>query len=265
MIDPTPLIRAELDAIDSRVAAIRALLDQPPTQPDPAPAPAPAVPVGPRVLFLGGYDTSDFSQWGTVQKKGYNGRASAFTGDYGLSVRNHSPGHETAARFEVRPGDEPSFGGERSEVRHGTSHPSAVRAGDERWYEMDVLFPSDFPTPANSWFIIQQWHAGSGSPPLALEVGSNERLRFTNNRIGARTDLAPITRGRWTRLVLHVRFATDESAMAETWIDGVKAPNVHRRPTLAHADSHYLKQGIYRGDQPVTHVVWHDGLRITGP
>lgn len=222
------------------------------------------VPVGSDLLFVGDFNTGDFSQWGSVQKKGYNGSASGFGGDYGLSIVGMGAGHETAARFEVRPGDEPSFGGERSEVRNGTDDASATRSGDERWYEMSVFFPDDFPSPANTWFIIMQWHAGSGSPPLALEVGSNDQLRFTNNRSGGRTDLGPITRGQWMDLVLHVQFSSGSDAFAEAWINGVKSSNVHQEPNMS-SDANYIKQGIYRGDQGQTHVVYHDGLRITGP
>lgn len=220
------------------------------------------MPVGKTVVFVGDFDNG-FGQWSNIQTQGYNSSGSGFRGNTRLSIANGGPGHETAARFTVQSGDRVA-NGERAEVRGPDA--ADVSAGDERWYQWQVMFPADFPNPADGWFILMQWHAGDGPPPLSLEVSSAGELRLHNNRSGKRTVVGQIVKGRWMDLTLHVKFSAGSDAFAEAWVDGKKSANVHRHPNLASSGgSNYLKMGIYRSPQSRTHVVWHDGLRITRP
>lgn len=231
----------------------------------PLPVPA-AVVVGARQVFLGNYDTGDFSQWSTCQWKGYNGDCATWpaTGNRIAQILDGGAGHTTAARFEIRDGDIPPFGGgERVEVRAGDG--AKVHEGDERWYQFSLKFDALFKNPVGTFWVAMQWHAGDGSPPLALEVSRNGVLQFANNRTGARTDIGPIQRGRWVDYVLHVKFSNGPAAYAESWVNGVKSPGVHRYPNMASAEN-YLKTGVYRDPkETVTAVVWQDGLRVTAP
>lgn len=225
------------------------------------------VPVGSTVVFTGDYDSGDLGQWGTCQWRDYNDSCADWDqGTYSARVVADGPEHATAARFEVRDGDVPPFGGgERAEVSAGDSRGAAVREGDERWYEFSMKFDESSQNPDGGWFIPMQWHAGSGSPPLALEVTGDGVLEFANNRTGKRTTIGDIQRGTWVDYVLHVKFSTGSGALAEASVDGVQQPGVHREPNLA-SDSNYLKMGIYRdGDDNGTAVVWQDGLRVTAP
>ncbi|MCP3803228.1 polysaccharide lyase [Allokutzneria sp. A3M-2-11 16] len=227
----------------------------------------PLVPVGNKVVFTGNYDTGNFGQWSTCQWRGYNSSCKDWKqGPYMAKIADGGPGHATAARFEVRDGDVPPFGGgERSEVSAGGSAGAGVKAGDERWYEFSLRFDASFTNPRGGWFIPMQWHSGSGSPPLALEVDNNGTLHFANNRVNKRTEIGPIQKGRWVDYVLHVKFSPGSQALAESWVNGVKQPGVHRVPNMA-GDSNYLKMGIYRdGGNSDTAILWHDGLRITAP
>ncbi len=232
-----------------------------------AAAPGP-VSVGARQVFLGDYDTGDFSQWSTCQWRGFNGDCKDWrpTGNRTAQVLNGGPGHERAARFEVRDGDIPPFGGgERAEVRAGSSSGADVYEGDERWYEFSLKFDQGFRNPIGTFYVAMQWYGGDGSPPLALEVSRSGILQFANNRTGQRTDIGPIQRGVWTKYVLHVKFSSGSGAFAESFVNGVKSPQVHRYPTMASAKN-YLKMGVYRdAKETATAVVWQDGLRVTAP
>ncbi|MHA6794626.1 polysaccharide lyase [Pseudonocardia bannensis] len=232
-----------------------------------APAPAAAVPVGSRVLFVGGYDTGDFRQWATCQWRNYNASCARWgQTSYAATVRNDGPGHETAARFEVRRGDIPPFGGgERAEVSaNGLAGPT-VREGDERWYEFSLKFDATYRPPTKGGYsIVMQWHSGSGSPPLHLDVDDRGRLLVWHPWDNPSV-IGPIDAGRWHSYVVHAKFS--RSAMVgfvEVWRDGRIAVPKRYRANMTSA-SNYLKMGLYRDIEQHTQVVWHDGLRITAP
>ena len=55
-------------------------------------------------LFVGDYSTGDFSQWPSVQNRGYNGDGVDYVPTYSATVVD-DPSKGKAARFEVRSGD----------------------------------------------------------------------------------------------------------------------------------------------------------------
>lgn len=233
--------------------------------------PQDGVPVGSRVVFTGNYDTGNLSQWWTLQARGF----SEFPGlycSYSACVRDGGPAHATAARYEVRDGDIPPFGGgERAEVRTGDGVTSGayVVEGDERWYEMSVKFDETFRNPrlkSYGWFIIMQWFPGNNSPPLTLQVSTTNMLVLGGDGVprSYHRDIGPVRPGVWVDYVLHVKFSNDPAVgYAEVWQDGQPAVARYSRPTMNSPRS-YLKQGIYRDAESAgSQVVWHDGLRVT--
>ena len=96
-----------------------------------------------QAYFVGDYSTGDFRQW-EVQCKGYNAAGSEFPGSYSARIVP-DPSYGIAARFEVRTGDVPPFGGgERSEV--GGPDSSGGSEGQVRWYRFATKFDETFPT-----------------------------------------------------------------------------------------------------------------------
>jgi hypothetical protein len=226
--------------------------------------PRKGVPVGSRLLFNGDFNTGDLSQYANVQAEGVNSNPDGVCegADGRVCVVNGGPGHETAARFELRPGDE-AAGGERAELRVGDEGETAP--GDERWYSFDLMF-EDFPPPtgrnSGGHMIVMQWHTGSGSPLLTLNVDA-----AGNFTIGERWDnpdiIGPIDEGVWHSYVVHVRFSRGGDGLIEVYRDGVK---VATRNQATHKDNdNYLKLGIYRGGEDFTQSLLYDGLRITAP
>lgn len=229
--------------------------------------------VGSRVVFVGDYDTGDLSQWSALHARDWNQPPGDYCG-YSACVQDGGPGHPTAARFEVRDGDIPPYGGgERAEVRTGDGPSSGayVTEGDERWYEMSIKFDETFQSPRtgpNSWFIVTQWLPTDGSPPLTLQVSLSDMLELGGDgpSIPFRRPIGPLRQGVWVNYVLHIKFSQDPAVgSVEVWADGNLAVPLHNRPTIGPGPS-YLKQGAYRDAATSgTQVVWHDGLRVTAP
>lgn len=247
----------------------------------PSPAPTPggggSVPVGSRLVYAGNYDTGNLTQWAHIHTRDRVDAPGNYC-TYSICVRNGGAGHPTAARFEVRDGDVPSFGGgERAEVRAGDWDNSAgayVAEGDERWYEFSVKFENNWQNPrhgTSSWFMIYQWFPKAGTskgPAFTVQVMQNNYLELggAGASVSYRKPIAPIRPGQWVKYVLHVKFSTNPSVgFAEVWEDGKLVVPKHNRPTLESSPA-YIKQGAYRdAASSGTQVVWHDDLRVTAP
>lgn len=231
------------------------------------------IPVGSKVVFTGDYDTANLTQWWTLQARGFSGFPALYC-TYSACVRDDGSSHPTAARFEVRDGDIPPFGGgERSEVRTGDGNTSGayVSEGDERWYELSIKFDETFRNTrmdSFGWFIVMQWFPGDAAPPLALQVSRADTLQIGGDGVSReyQRDIGPVEPGVWVDYVLHVKFSNNPAVgFVEAWADGKLAVPKYSRPTMNSPQS-YLKQGIYRdANTSGSQVVWHDGLRVTAP
>lgn len=227
-----------------------------------------AVPVGSRLVFAGDFETGDFSQWTQCQSRRYSGSCkSKRVAFYGMSVvaDDHRQG-AYAARFELRDGDKPHWGGgERSELaRYDVGR---VHAGDERWYEFSLKFDQAFPADNGTFLTVVQWHSdGNGGSPMALLVQGGQ-LFLGGKAPGAPSILiGDIARGEWVDYVVHARFSRSaQTGFAEVYRNGAVAVPMHARANMVdHSD--YLKMGIYRDDTATaTAVMWADGMRVTAP
>lgn len=236
--------------------------------PEPAP-PSGGVLVGSTEMFLGDFSTGDLSQYAVVQNRDLNGPPPAGYCTYSLCVRNGGVGHENAARFEVRPGDQTSFDAaesrnERCEI--GRSPGTDYAEGDERWYEFSLGVPAGFRPPAGEGggyhSVVMQWH-GSGLN-LSLDAKGNliifHRWEQRHQVIGA---LDP---GAWHDYVLHVKHSPDSAVgFVEAWRDGVNTVPKFHTATMGSSPDRYWKLGLYRGPEGFTQVLWCDRVRITAP
>ena len=259
----------QLSAYMQQLAASMAILFPPP-------APS-VVPPGAKKIFSGDYSTGNLTQWAMVQAKGINGPTTPGYCTYSACVRYGGLGHETAARFEVRDGDVPPFGGgERAEVLPGAwnaSRTAMVKEGDERWYTMSVKFDETWQNPRHgpdSWFMVTQWFPQNGTtvgPALTLQVTQDNYLELggAGAAIPYRRKIAPIRPGQWEDYVVHVKFSEDPNVgFVEVYQNGKLVVERHNRPTLSPGGGGaYIKQGVYRDAESTgTQVVWHDGLTI---
>lgn len=216
-------------------------------------------------MFSGDYTPGNLSQWEVAQNYAWNNPPGTATslGTYAVQVLAGGPTQGShAARFELRDGDIPNFGGgERTEL--SSSAPGAtVKDGDELWIEQSIKFDSTFVCPTD-WFLVQQWRSGPNSPAAALNVNSSCALTLGNNVSGVNLPIGNIGKGAWHKYVIHAKFTQSAgTGWVEVWQDGVQ--KIQRTGMqLMDASTGYLKQGIYRSAAlSSTAIVSHSGLRI---
>ncbi|MDD7940813.1 polysaccharide lyase [Actinomycetospora lutea] len=232
-----------------------------------APPAVPTVEVVGNPVFVGDYETGDFGQWGICQTATINSDCAGFGGDRTMRIVTDDVRQgRYAAQFDLAPGDVPDFGGgERAEVR-SDAEGAVVKEGDERWYQWSMKFPADFQDPTGVWFIVMQWHAGDGSPPLAINISNEGTVDIGGDGLKGepRPTIGPVRRGEWVDYTLHVKFSrSSEDGFVEAWENESQTVPRTARASMT-SDSNYLKQGIYRDTGPATSVRI-DGLRVTAP
>jgi hypothetical protein len=215
-------------------------------------------------LWRGDYETGDRSQWGGAQ---------AVDPDRIRIVESPVAEGRYAARFEVRPGEDPIGGfGDRAELQAGRLE----REGDVRWYEWSTLLPRDYPSePEEVWQVFAQWHSVmDGVPPVSMEV-SGERVRLLTSRHDAQGNRltpfvveqwsGPLVRGRWQTWRVRIAWSgSDQRGSVALWVNGrrVLAPTKVR--TMYPGSANFFKQGLYRcACTESTAVLYHDGLLVT--
>ena len=222
------------------------------------------VPSSAQIVWRGGFETGTFSEWDALQAR--PGRATI--------VDNVVRDGRYAARFEVRPGDNPlrCTCGERAELVKYTGE----RPGTTSVWAWSAYFPAEFAVRPGKRVVFTQWHDyGSGhAAPVVVRVvstGGVERLGLgvTGGHFASPVvrdwALAPLQRGRWYDFVARFRWASDSTGSVELMIDGTWAIPRTNTPTLFvenGAKGVYLKQGVYRA-QPwsQTAVAYLDGMR----
>jgi hypothetical protein len=224
----------------------------------------------PGLLWNGDYQTANFTQWYRLQA--VPGGATIVT----------SPVHNAryAARYRVKPGDDPiDSTGERAEAR-ATHRQTGGRRGKQYWYAWSTLFPEDagLPPSIGSWNIFTQWHQTKrdGCPPnIAFQADTSHsppaiRLRVRGGALVAcrpQHDLlrhpVPLQLGHWYDFVAHIKWSDKPSTgFIELWVDGGKVLPKTRTATLYTGQAAYLKQGFYRVASPLASTVYHVGPRV---
>jgi hypothetical protein len=255
-------------------------VDGSPATPSPAPAsPAPTSPP----LFVGDYSTGGFSQWNILQNKSLNAPSSRWpsTGNYPAQIVE-DPERGYVARYEVRPGDRPSFDASnvnRSEVQ-ASGGTTGGGEGDLRWYSFSVKFDPTFPEDTGRWGVLtNQWHTDrlQGAPPLAwYAVGDKWQLTanpqsspgvYTGSKVLWETPVAP---GEWHDIKMAINFSTsDSTGYVQVWHNGERqqltnGSDTYQIRTLVRGYNNpttYYKEGIYRSASSSTAVVYHSGFR----
>lgn len=244
--------------------------------------PVPAEPQGGTLVFQDGFAAGNFAKWNSLQwstsgtVRNTAGTAYSGTGEYPAQVVAID-GRTDVARFELRDGDSPFGGTERSEIGEPfTITPGDVEChpGDERWIGWDMKFHSTYPTPdaASGWNLVWQWHNGSadGSPAFVLDMDTDDIIYLANNDASGyqRTAVQAMVRDTWQRWVVHVKFSDNPAiGYADVWVDGVLKINHEMRRTMVVGDDLcYFKCGTYRDPvNSVTAISYYDNLKITAP
>lgn len=225
-------------------------------------------------IFSTSFAIGDFVEFNSCQWVGRNDNCQTYDGtsDYSATV-TAIDGRPDVARFELRDGDVPPFGGgERTEVAApgtGGGADDASYEGDEWWIGFDMKLDAAFPDPAGWGGVLWQMHpeSSTASPPLVLDIDPSGHLGIANHDpSGAqRTDLGPADKGTWHRYLIHAKFSPDEAVgFRQMWIDGVQVEPRTACKTMIPGDTYnYMKLGYYR-DNPSTDtaILYFDNVRI---
>ncbi|WP_433802059.1 GH12 family glycosyl hydrolase domain-containing protein [Actinomycetospora sp. CA-084318] len=142
------------------------------------------------------------------------------------------PGRE-AVKFEM-PG-----GGKRTEAEPDIPE---FQDGETTFVGYSGFFDQGFPTDTGTWQLIMQFkQPGTGSPPLAVEVG-NGQLRLANNG-GNQKDFCPVGPGAFS-FQLGITFG----GAIDAYCNGRQTLSGYRTPESNVKGSAYLKTGIYRDE-----------------
>jgi hypothetical protein len=239
-----------------------------------APPPASA----PGRLFTGDYRTGDFAQWPNVQNRTYNDVGSEYAPTYSASIVPDAT-YGNAARFEVRTGDVPPFGGgERSEVAGGAQSTGGTE-GQTRWYAFSTRFDPSFPQNHHDlgWGLTNQWHADAeGSPPLGWYVDQHNGFwsLVVNKQSGpgaiiSALDIFDVPLGvGWHDVKMQVHWsASDTAGYVRLWLNGVRqtfadgSDTYHVRTLVPGTTNVYYKEGMYRQSVAPTDIVYHAQFR----
>ena len=233
----------------------------------------------PTRIFTGDYSPGNFSQWPGVQNQGYQGPGAEYAPtNYSASiVADRQTGY--AARFEVRSGDVPPFGGsERSEVQADNSTGGAE--GQTMWYAFSTRFDPSFPRNHADlgWGLTNQWHAtdAGGSPPVGWYV--DQRNGFWSLTIHKQSSpgsylqtfsIFDVPLGSdWHDVRMQIRWSSSDAVgFIRLWLNGVRqtfsngSDTYSVRTLVPGTDSVYYKEGMYRAPMAATDIVYHAGFR----
>jgi len=234
-------------------------------------------------MFIGDYSTGDFSQWPSVQNRGYNGPGVGYVPSYSATVVN-DPVKGKAARFEVRSGDWPGFAtGERSEVGSNASETGGTE-GQVRWYEFSTMFDPSFPQNHADlgWGVTNDWHPDTsfGSSGFEWNVGNrNGYWSLVVNQQNSPGDYVreytifdtPLNVGHWHDVKMQVNWSTGiRTGWVRLWLNGVRqtffdGSDTYFLSTLVPGTTTcYYKEGYYRQGAQSTGIVYHTGFRAAG-
>lgn len=240
-------------------------------------------------VFTGDYSTGDFSQWPSVQNRGYDGEGVHYVPTYSASVVG-DPAKGKAARFEVRTGDIPAGmpSGERSEVGESSDNTFSP-AETTRWYSFSIKFDPTFPTNHTElgWGVTNQWQSDNvGSPTISFgwenprDAGGpdgywsmfQQAQSSPGVHLGKSVRLLdiPLNPGNWIDLVMQTHWsASDANGWVNVWVNGARqtfltgGQTFTGRTIIPGASYVHYHEGYYRqnGIAP-TGIVYHANFRI---
>jgi chitodextrinase len=260
--------QADLNAFTSSCSSSPPPPSPPPPPPSPPPPPPPPPPPAGTVLFDGGFDTGDTSQWSFIHEF-VSERFRAVTSD-GITPRKGSH----MARVEVRYNEPASWtAGANVSLAQKDGLPN-IGPGKDIYTGFSVYLPNGFPyVPKQYMNNIMEWHADApmSQAPIHFMIDSiNLPVNFavdlhtdmTGYSPKGRWSFGPLVTGRWVDFVLRVKWATDTSGIVEGWMDGVKKFTSGPIRTWGGQRIVYPELGYYRANYNSTAVLYVDAFKI---
>ena len=240
----------------------------PPPPASPPPPPPPPPPPAGTVLFDGGFDTGDTSQWSFIHEF-VTERFRAVTSD-GVTPRKGSH----MARVEVRYNEPASWTAGANVSLAQKDGLLNVGLGKDIYTGFSVYLPNGFAYVPNQYMNnIMEWHANAPMSQAPIHVMIDSINLPVNFAVDLHTDMTgyspkgrwsfgPLVTGRWVDFVLRVKWATDTSGIVEGWMDGVKKFSSGPIRTWGGQSIVYPELGYYRANYNSTAVLYLDAFKI---
>ena len=225
------------------------------------------------VLWRGGYETGNWSQWNEGHLQVVAGGSAQIQSSVVREGRS-------AAVFTT-----PAFsGGDRSRSQiYLNPSPSYGNDGQENWFAWSTMIGRGSRLEVGGWNNLTAFHHTNVENPCPAP----DHFAVTNARgwwwlrldsWGGPTDfktcLNPYRRtwtfmrilpGRWYDIVFHVKWSPDPKVgFVEVWINGKRVLPLTHAATLYAGDAVYLKQGYDGGGAPGQTTVYNDGTTLAG-
>jgi len=228
------------------------------------------------VVFVGDFETGDLTGFNTSGNSPTVTTKPVHTGKYAMKTFLDRDASKVPYRTEVVPKNQ------------------TVLVGDECWYGVSILLPSDY-VPDSIWEIVVQWHGRPDfdlgedwrNPVMALYTTSGKwgmvnRWDAKPNTFQSGTkqydgtkhwDFGPYTKQKWTDWIFHAKWSFKSGGLLEVWKDGKQVVKRAGPNAFNDAKGPYLKLGLYKGwkdptvkGQVTKRTLFHDEVRIAkGP
>lgn len=192
-----------------------------------------------------------------------------------------SPGRlgSYAVRLHTEPGDNNVHGSgdwERDDLEKAPDA-SYCNEGQDEWWAISVLFPSDFvfpPAGSSGGAGVFDFHhnADNGLPNFSVEMmpGSGMRIRgyggsqVNGGQYGVQIAdpygaVGDVTRNQWYDFVVHVKWSSNSDGLSEAWLNGRKIES-YSGATLYSGISCYLKLANYHAPFGVAESIIYDRI-----
>jgi hypothetical protein len=240
------------------------------------------------VLWRGGFETRNFSQWtggGNCQVQATRVPGSCYSANWGGDgdielVKKPVWSGRYAAKHVVYPGNPSSDGIERADLAlssgRANGEVNGTLAGTTYWYHLSMLFPG----PAQNWWptfcnfnTVMDFHPGDdGTGPnqiVPIELGINNctggpPFIYSERAWGCCGDFAyrnvsgRLRYGRWYSFIWRITWSTTSGGVA-LWVDGRRKWSYSRVPTMDAGDHPYWKEALYRRAFSSINTVIQDG------
>jgi hypothetical protein len=231
--------------------------------------------------WFGGFDTGDTSQWDYIHRFAPE-RFRVVNADGAVRPRQGA----YMARVEVRGGEPTTWtsGANASLIEKTAAPDDSGRLGADTYVGFSVFLPKGFDYAPNDLFNnIFAWHGDTSDVQASVHltidsiIGRAGNYGISNPRPGFVVDLhtqpgyhpamfrlGDLVTGRWVDIVIHTRWAKDDTGIIEGWMDGVLRFSSRRPTWYPNGEINSVKPeiGYYRRDRPGSAVLYVDAFKI---
>ncbi len=229
-------------------------------------APPPPPPVG-QVLFEGGFETGDQSQWAFVHEYTPD-RFKVVTSDGAVLPRKGN----YMARIETRQGEPAAWASTLNATMAQKGGIPETQLGKDVYMGWSVWVPSSFPWQSQIMHnVIAEWHGTAGMIQAPYHFGIDcftgqwfvdlHRDASGYNPVFGRAQLGAYNANQWVDWVQRIKWSTGTDGIFETWKNGVKVFSWTGRTWNYPNVAVYPELGLYKENKNNA-LIYVDAFRV---